>query len=171
MGWSEIIALAAFVLSLILAIRQINMQIQESRPYLSFTGTNGMVKIFEDTGIVGMDFNLKLKNVGKCVLYYEVIQFDIFVNGTKLSDVDVKNKGSVIGINSETIYNKFYNSLLQYEKGLKPEQYVPPNHKIVLSIEYYRANKQKKRYKLFYEIFVEFEPGIRREFYGKTFAN
>lgn len=171
MCWSDGIAFAALAISLIVAIIQIRTQLQELRPYLSFAGTNGIVKVFEETGIAGMDVNLKLINVGKCVLYYEIMQFDVFVNGIKWPDFDVRNNGSVMGINTETVYNKFYNNFLQYEKGLNPVQYIPPNHRIVFSIEYYRVNRPKKRYKLSYEVTVEFEHGVKRELYGKTFAN
>jgi hypothetical protein len=166
-----IVAFFAFMVALITAIIQIKVHVQELRPFLSFSGTKNIIKIFIETGRAGIDFVLILKNVGKCVLYYEIVQFDIFVNGVKLPDVDVRNKGSVIGVNTEVAYSKFFEEILQYEKGLMPEQYVLPNHKLIFLIEYHRANKPRKKYKLFYEVFIEFENGARREFYGKTLAD
>ena len=168
---SNLITLAALAVALITAIIQIRIQYREWRPYLSFTGMNGIVKIFIDTGLAGIDFILNLKNVGKCVLYYNVIQFDIFINGVKAPDVELSSEGSVIGVNSDATYSKFFNGILQYKVGLAPEQYTPPNHKIIFTIEYYRADKQRKKYKLSYEMSFEVENGVQRMFYGKTFAN
>jgi len=163
-----VVALSAFAVALTTAIIQIKVHLQELRPYLSFSGTSGKVIINSETGQVGMDFILNLKNVGKCVLYYDVIQFDVFVNGAKMPDVDVKSKGSVIGVNTEAIYRKYYSEVSQHNTQQPFEQYIPPNHKIVFTIEYYKANRPKKRYKLFYEVFVEHKDGIPRELYGEN---
>ena len=166
-----IIAFSAFLVALVTAIIQIKVHRQELRPYLSFSGTTGIVKIFTDTGKAGMDILINLMNVGKCVLVYEVSKFDVFVNGVKLPDVDVTNKGSVIGVNTGASYRKYYEGILQYSERLSPEQYIPPNHKIVFDIEYYKVNKPTKRYKLSYEVSLEFSDGIRREFYDKTYSD
>jgi hypothetical protein len=171
MFYSEIIALSALILALITAFIQIKVHMQSLRPFLSFGGTNGIIRIFEETGVAGIDFNIRLMNVGNNVLRYEVLEFDVYLNDVKLPDVVETSTGSIIGVNTEISHNRFYNNILAYKKGLSPEQYTPPNHKICFSIEYYRVNKTKKKYRLSYEVFVSFDSGIKREIYGKTFAN
>jgi len=171
MSGTFLIASIAFVLSLITAIIQIRVHLQELRPYLSFAGTSEIIRLFEGINTVGMDFILMLENVGKCVLCYEVIHFDIFVRGQKLPDVDLKNKGSVIGIGAKTTYSKYINNMIPFNENLKPAEYVPPNYKISFSIEYYKVGKQKRKYKLSYDIDVEFEYLTRREFHGNAFAD
>jgi len=171
MEWSEIISLAAFILALVVAFRQIQVMRQEMRPYLSFSGLSEIFKVSKETGSASMDFNLNFENVGKCVLRYEVIQFDIFINGVQLLPVDTKNTGAIVGVNSKTVYNKFYTKIRQFPPNLAPEKYIPPNYKVIFSIEYYRIDKPKKTYKLFYEVSKEFDSGLSREFFGKSFAN
>ena len=171
MGWSEIISLAAFILALVLAVRQIQMQIQDMRPYLSYSGLNGVLKVDQNTGRADMDFNLKLENVGKCVLRYEVVKFDIFISGLQLPEVQLKSTGSIIGVNTTAIYSKFYKGIWQYPTNLAPQEHAPPNYKVDFVIEYYRTNKPEKKYKLHYEIFKEFESGVVRELFGETFAD
>ncbi|MCL2361355.1 MAG: hypothetical protein FWC73_06040 [Defluviitaleaceae bacterium] len=122
-------------------------------------------------GIAGMDFNLEFENVGKCVLRYEIIKFDVFINGIKFPDVVLKNTGSVLGVKVCRNFNKYYTNFLQYKHGLDPSEYVPPNHILHFEVNYYKIGKAKKTYKLIYEVHREFDNGISREYYGETFAN
>lgn len=168
---STIIASVSIVISLLVAFVQIRTQIQEFRPYLSYEGMSERIKIVESTGCAGIEFNINLRNVGKCVLNYEMVSLDIFINGLKLPEVALKNRGSIIGVNGRACYNKYYNDILKYEINLPREEYIPTNYKIIFNIEYGRASSTKRKYKLSYEIDVEFDNGYRKENYGKTFAN
>ena len=166
-----IIASTACIISLLLLIERFSWHKKDTRPYLSFKKTNGIVKIDESNGIAGIYINLEFENVGKCVLRYNIIKFDIFINGLKLPDVALKSTGSVLGVKVSGSFNKYYTNLLKYKLGLASSEYIPPNHVINFEVEYYKIGRPNKKYKLAYEVHKEFERGISREYYGETFAN
>jgi len=134
MEWAEIISLAAFLLALVLAVRQIQMMSQEMRPYLSFSQLEPVLTVCPETGSTDVDFNLKLENVGKCVLRYETTQFDVFINHMRLPNVHTKSTGSVIGVNTTSSYNRFYTGVWQYPTNPAPQKYIAPNCKIIFQL-------------------------------------
>jgi len=171
MGWAEIISLAAFILALVLAIVQIRMMSLEMRPYLSFSNLEPALTVNKETGCADIDFTLRLENVGKCVLRYETTQFDVWINDLQLPNVQTTSTGSVVGVNTSTVYRRFYTEIWHYPTNPAPENYIAPNCKIIFAISYYRINKPTKKYSLSYEVVLESKGGVTRVLYGKTFAD
>jgi hypothetical protein len=164
-----VVADAAFILSIIIAYTQIKMHVQEQRPFLSFGGVSEVPRVVYETKTVGVDFYIRLKNVGRCVLYYEVTCFDVFVGGVKQPCAGDANISCVIGVNGESSPDKFFDNLIPFEEE-KSGRYQTPDYKIVFSAEYRKSNKAGKKYKIFYEIDAAFERGIKKEIYVKSFA-
>jgi len=134
---------------------------QEMRPYLSFSGLDTAFIASQQPDSIGMAFSLNLENVGKCVLSYETTQFDVFINNVQLPNVQTKSTGAVIGINTKGTYNRFYS-------GISP---LPTDCRVIFSIEYFRINMPKKKYKLSYEILLEIKENTIIVLYGKSSAN
>lgn len=170
-NWTSVVAFSAFILSLVTAYIQISVHHQELRPYLSFYGSSGKVRINQQTGDASIDIFLNFKNAGKCVLQYNITQLDYFIQGIKQPNVDEKSKGSIIGVNSECSFNRYYSKIWTYPIGLKPEEYILPNQKIIFTVEYYRIDKPKRSISYFMNYSSNLKKGLEESFLVETYAN
>jgi len=160
-----IVAISALAVSLITAIIQIMQHRQELRPYLSFSGTSGHVTC-DDTVMSGIVIELNMKNVGKNVLHYDVVKFELFANNAEMPRVYPTNTGTVIGVDTEVTYCYWNNDVsIHHTKERQVEL------KICFSMEYHKVGRPRKKYMLSYEVFAFVVDGVYQEgVYGKTYA-
>jgi len=145
-----------------IADEQITILRQEWQPYLSYVKMD--VKSLQLTDEkMKMSFSMQLKNVGRCVLRYEVTKFIVEFNrnnGVIHTKDDVKqwnNKDfttGVIGINSDASYRSAFHSV---ESGLYPQIYILQDGerlavtiqcKIDFTVAFWRADETGARYEL-----------------------
>ena len=164
-----LISATACIISFLLLVERFSRYKEDTRPYLSFKQSSE--SFFAKNGIGGAQIFLLFENVGKCMLRYDILKFDVFVNGAKVPDVEKPYEWSVLGIGVAGTFSQSYAKFFDYSKELLLHEIDPVDYKIQFEVEYYKIGKPKKKYKLQYEIQVEFRNKNRYEFYGKTFAN
>ena len=80
----------------------------ERRPYLTFTGLEiifvNLLNQNEQTTTPGIQVSVGLQNVGKTMLKYEVVSFEVEVNGTKVNSPNFINSGSTLFPGAITVY-------------------------------------------------------------------
>jgi len=164
-----LISATACIISFLLLIERFSRYKEDTRPYLSFKQSSEFFSA--NNGICGAQIVLLFENVGKCMLCYDMLKLDVFVNGAKVPDVEKPYDWTVLGIGVTGTFTQSYTRLFDYPQELSYHEIAPVDYKIHFEVEYYKVGKPKKKYKLHYELQIEFHNRSRLEFYGKTFAD
>ena len=141
-----LIASILFGLLLIIGILLIRILLEKRRPYLAYRNPEVTVLDKGESGESVVDYGVRLENAGTVPLIYNMLQYDVFVDGVLASDVTVKNTGDVIHSRFSRVYSRYFPIKCDMEnfEGLV-------DWKIVFAAEYWALGK-KKKYMLSYEV-------------------
>ena len=181
-----VIAVSALLVSVVTAWAQIRLQSQEWLPYLTYekiTVSNTSYKADE----LILSFYMKMRNVGRCVLRYEVTRFNINIdlnNDNPYVEDDVRRwisfdeqdrLSGVIGIKSDTFYKSTFHStsfkpeyrILFNEEGV--EKAIKIQCRIDITIAFWKINGAGARYELDQEVHLtQYENGEWVETRGRS---
>ena len=150
-------------MSLIIGFLQVKIHVPKLRPYLSLSNAEALVLDKNNEGKTTIDFGVRLRNEGEYPLVYDMLQYDVYIDGSLMKDVKVENTGDVIYPEASSVYSKYFSIDCDAEnlEGLV-------DWRIIFKLEYWVLG-QKKKYPLSYNVkIVNYHADTWEQKYLKT---